>query len=80
MVLSWAKKWVKDKRKVPFLKFYLCLETRYTVLSIITYFSAIATLIAVGVIDYTTHQSLAMSFMAGYTIDAAVNKDVEPDA
>lgn len=75
MIVHWAKKWLKDETTSNLFAYLFVNQGKYTALSILTYFGAIAGILAIGVVDYTNSQSLAISFLAGYMIDSAINKD-----
>ena len=75
MIIHWAKKWLRDETDCCLFSYLFVTQKIYTASSFLTYFAAMATLLAVGNIDYTTMQSLAISFMAGYMIDSAINTD-----
>ena len=75
MVVHWAKKWLREQTQSNLYCYLFCDHPKYTAMSVLTYIGAIATILATGAIDYLTAQSLAISFMAGYMIDSAVNQD-----
>ena len=77
MIVHWAKKWIRAQTKCGLLEYLFVKNRRYTVLTLLTYTAAIASILALGVVDYKSHQSLAMAFMAGYMIDSALNKDTD---
>lgn len=80
MVIHWAKKWVRAQTKCSLFVYLFVKNRQYTALAFLTYTAAIATILMVGVVDYKSHQSLAMAFMAGYMIDSALNKDTDDSA
>jgi hypothetical protein len=75
MVVHWAKKWMREQTKSNLYCYLMCDNPKYTAMAILTYLAAIAAILAVGLTDYSSTQSLAMAFMAGYMIDSAINKD-----
>lgn len=77
MVVHWAKKWLRAQTKCSLITYLFVKNRRYTALAFLTYTAAIATILAMGIVDYKSHQSMAMAFMAGYMIDSALNKDDE---
>lgn len=76
MVTHWGKKWLREETKTGCWTYLFRVNKRYTAMSILTYFGAIAALLSLGTIDFTSPQSLGLSFTAGYMIDSAINKDV----
>lgn len=76
MIVHWAKRWVRDETKTHLLSYLFSVQGKYTALSVLTYFGAMAAILAIGVVDYKSSQSLAISFLAGYMIDSAINKDL----
>ena len=76
MVVHWAKKWLRDQTDCNLFCYLFVSNGRYTASSVMTYFAVMAAILAIGKIDYTTAQSLSISFLAGYMIDSALNKDV----
>jgi hypothetical protein len=79
MLTHWAKKWLRTETKCSLYTYLFTKQPAYTAMSVLTYFGAIATLLAMGTIDYRSPQSLGLSFLAGYMIDSAVNKDKSDD-
>ena len=77
MVVHWAKRWVRTETKCSLYTYLFTKQAKYTAMSVLTYFGAIAGLLATGVVDYKDPQSLGLSFLAGYMIDSAINKDSE---
>lgn len=79
MLVHWAKRWVRDETKASLYCYLFDKQPKYTALSVLTYSSAMAGVLAMGIADYKTSQSLAISFLAGYMIDSAINKDIQND-
>ena len=75
MVVHWAKKWLREQTKCNLFCYLFVSNVKYTVSSILSYFAAMAVILAIGSIDYTSAQSISISFLAGYMIDSALNKD-----
>lgn len=76
MVIHWAKKWLREQTHHGLYDYLFVIQKKYTATSVLTYFAAMAALLAVGNLDHSNVQALAISFMAGYMIDSAVNTDV----
>ena len=77
MFVHWAKKWVRDETDTGLYQYLFQIKKKSTALSMLTYFSVIATMLAAGSVDYWSSQTLSIAFLAGYMIDSAINKDVE---
>lgn len=79
MVVHWAKKWLREEVSCNLFCYLFVNNARYTAMAVLTYFAAMAGILALGSIDYLSPQSLAISFMAGYMIDSAINTDKSND-
>lgn len=78
MVTHWAKKWLREETKTGCFSYLFKVNKRYTAMAVLTYFGAIAALLSLGTVDFSSPQSMGLSFMAGYMIDSAINKDIAP--
>ena len=76
MVAHWAKKWLREQTKSSLFRYLFVSNVKYTASSVLSYFGAMAIILAVGDVDYASSQYISISFLAGYMIDSAVNKDV----
>lgn len=77
MVVHWAKKWLREQTKLNLFQYLFVANKRYTAMAVLTYVAALAGILAVGIVDYKSSQTLAMAFMAGYMVDSAINKDAD---
>lgn len=77
MVTHWAKKWLRAQTKCNLFCYLFISNARYTALSVLSYFGAMAMILAVVDVNYASAQSIAISFLAGYMIDSALNKDAQ---
>ena len=73
MIAHQLKKWARDNHEES-LKDFLLAHPKYTLAALATYVGAVVGLLQIVNGDYDSTQSLAMSFMAGYTSDSAVNR------
>lgn len=80
MVAHWAKRWLRTETSCTLYTYLFTKQVKYTAMSVLTYFGTIAGLLALGTVDYKNPQSLGISFLAGYMIDSAINKDLSKDA
>lgn len=74
MVVHWIKRCLREESKSSLIE-YLLVHRSYTLMSIMTYLGAMGALVATGIVDFTSSQSLGLAFTTGYMIDSAVNKD-----
>ncbi len=72
LFLHWFKKWSRGEIAIGFIA-YMITEKKHSIASVVALFSAIVTMYVGGDIELTK-QSLALAFMAGYSIDSAINK------
>lgn len=74
-VAHWAKAW-SENRVGSFWKYMFVNNVTATTASVVSYVGAASALLAASPdLDVLSAHALAMSFMAGYTADSAVNRD-----
>jgi hypothetical protein len=71
----WLKLWAREQTASGFID-YMKAHKRYTIAAVSTLVGSIIGMYVIGDVELTK-QTLAMAFMAGFSIDAAVNKAPE---
>lgn len=68
----WFKRWLRGQTEAGFID-YMSTHKRHSAASVLSLLGAIIAMVAVADVELT-QQTLALAFMAGFSIDSTLNK------
>lgn len=71
----WLKRWARGQTVSGFVE-YMNANKRHSIAAVASLFGAIAALYTSGPVEFT-QQYAALAFLAGYSVDSALNKSPE---